>query len=110
MVVIAFRDQNGENFNLALTEGVLKQTIATLVGAISAFPKHKMESGANWLIPTDWFEFGSSEGGEFLRLRMPSGGNFAFSLPGQMAANMRDVLVGQLGPGANFETPEGNKN
>jgi hypothetical protein len=106
IVLLGFKNDSSQTFNLALDEATLKSAIVALLHATGAFPKQKMEGGTNLLISTDWFEFGHAEtGDDFLRLRLPSGGNLAFALPPGMTANMRDVLVSRLGPGSNTPTP-----
>jgi hypothetical protein len=78
--LLGFRDQYDKAFNIAIPEGALKQAIISLINSTGAFKKLSMEGGGDVVISTDWFEFGDSEQGKFLRLRLvPSGGHLTFS-------------------------------
>jgi hypothetical protein len=84
----------------------LKEAILALLNATSAFPKPKMQSGAQLSVPTDWFDLGATDDGNFvLRFRLSSGGEFSFLLPRGMAANLQHVLTETLQPGSIAPAP-----
>ena len=106
-VIIGFKQDDHAQFALAFPEATLTEAIASLIGAMGAFPQQKLASGGRLTFETHWYEVAQSEDGEIaVAFHMPDSGSLTFLMDRSMAQGLRDTLDAALGGDAS-RTPPG---
>jgi hypothetical protein len=99
LVLLGFKQPNGQEFTLGLAQDALDQAIIHLVNATAAFPSEKgLSAQTGFGMGVESLDVGNtpSTGQLFVRLRFPGGGHLLFNLDRNLAAFLREALGNEL--------------
>ena len=109
LALVGFKQPDGNEFVLGISEARLREVIISLAHATEVFPAQKGFSIQAISMGTNWFEFGKDDasGDYFVRFRLVNGGHLSFVMDKSMAQQLAETMNIMV-LGATIEPPPGS--